>query len=406
MCSPFFIFRSPGNKPQDSTVNIYKQAFRPFLFSVFQADPEFLHRQTMQFLAWLDRPHPHPLARQIRHYCQNTYCFDDARLEQTLWGIRFANPFGLAAGFDKDGTAAGIWSSLGFGFVELGTVTWHPQPGNPQPRMFRLNRDLAAINRMGFNNRGALSLATQLQRRWQDMPRPIPVGINLGKSKVTPLESAAEDYASSYEALLDWGDYFVVNVSSPNTPGLRSLQHSDRLGPILEKLQQKNTSSQPLLVKISPDLSWQELADILDLVETYQIAGIIATNTTCDRSGLNTKTIEATGNPVEQETGGLSGAPLQSRSTEVIRWIWQKTQGQLPIIGVGGIFSADDAWEKITAGASLLQGYTGLVYEGPAMVGNILQGLSQKLDAGGFAHIHEAVGSSAQMSPTESDRYS
>lgn len=387
-------------------MDLYKQAFRPFLFSLLKADPEFLHRQTMQFLAWLDRSHPHPLARQIRHYFPNTYQFNDARLEQTLWGIRFPNPFGLAAGFDKDGTAAGIWSSLGFGFVELGTVTWHPQPGNPQPRMFRLTRDWAAINRMGFNNRGALSLAAELQRRWQDTPRPIPVGINLGKSKVTPLESAAEDYASSYEVLQAWGDYFVVNVSSPNTPGLRSLQAAERLAPILQVLQQKNASYQPLLVKISPDLGWQELADILDLAETYQLAGIIATNTTCDRSGLNTTIVEATGTPVEQETGGLSGAPLKSRSTEIIRWIWQQTQGNLPIIGVGGIFSADDAWEKITAGASLLQGYTGLVYEGPAMVGNLLQGLSQKLDAGGFAHIREAVGSSAQISPTEYDRCS
>ncbi|WP_071515616.1 quinone-dependent dihydroorotate dehydrogenase [Geitlerinema sp. PCC 9228] len=383
-------------------MDIYKQALRPFLFSFLKTDPEFLHHQTMRFLAWLDRSPPDPLARRIRDYLAHTYGFEDARLRQTVWGIPFANPFGLAAGFDKDGTAAGVWSHLGFGFVELGTVTWHPQPGNPPPRMFRLTSDLAAINRMGFNNRGAQALAAQLQQRWQDASSPIPVGINLGKSKVTPLEAAAADYERSYEVLQGWGDYFVVNVSSPNTPGLRSLQAGDRLAPILQALQAKNQTNKPLLVKISPDLTWQELADILELVEAYHIAGIVATNTTCDRAGLQTTTIAATGNPVAQETGGLSGAPLRSRSTAVIRWIWQQTQGKIPIIGVGGIFSADDAWEKITAGATLLQGYTGLVYEGPTMVGRILQGLGQKLDAGGFSHIGEAVGSATQFPQTKS----
>lgn len=318
--------------------------------------------------------------------------FQDARLSQQVWGLDFENPVGLAAGFDKDGLAAGIWSSLGFGFAELGTVTLHAQPGNPRPRLFRLPLDQAALNRMGFNNQGAAALATNLQGLWQQRSRQIPIGINLGKSKVTPLEAAAADYEGSFRQLQELGDYFVVNVSSPNTPGLRSLQATEQLAPILETLQQANTARKPLLVKIAPDLEWEAIADVIALAQRYQLAGIIATNTTISRDNLRTQVIEQTGNPVTEEAGGISGAPVRQRSTDVIRFIYQQTQGSLPIIGVGGIFSAEDAWAKITAGATLVQVYTGWIYEGPWMVRRILEGLVRQLDAHGLTHLREAVG--------------
>lgn len=327
---------------------------------------------------------------------QSLYGYSDPRLQQSLWGLPFENPIGLAAGFDKDGVASGVWSSFGFGFAELGTVTAHAQPGNSQPRLFRLPADRAALNRMGFNNRGAAEMAVMLKQRWGEsdtaVARPFSLGINLGKSKITPLDAAAEDYLTSFRLLKDWGDYFVVNVSSPNTPGLRSLQASDQLGPILDVLQQENQQQKPLLVKIAPDLEWDAIAQVIELAQTYQLAGIIATNTTIQRSGLQTAIVQATGKPVTEEAGGISGLPLRQRSTEVIRFIWQQTQGKLPIIGVGGIFTAQDAWEKLTAGASLLQVYTGWFYEGPGMVRRILSGLTQRLVAHDLKSITQVVG--------------
>ena len=287
---------------------------------------------------------------------------------------------------------AGIWSSLGFGFAELGTVTFLAQPGNPPPRLFRLPLDQAALNRMGFNNSGAAAMAARLARAKQELTWSIPIGINLGKSKITPLEAAAQDYLNSFRLLQDLGDYFVVNVSSPNTPGLRSLQDAAMLSAILDVLQQENNSQKPIFVKIAPDLEWEAIADIIALAKTYQLAGIIATNTTIRRDGLKTQVIEQTGKSPQEEAGGISGAPLRDRSTEVIRFIWQQTQGQIPIIGVGGIFSPEDAWEKITAGASLIQVYTGWIYEGPMMVRRILAGLLSKLEENGLNSISEAVG--------------
>ena len=354
----------------------------------------------MHLLGWLDQHRDRLPERWLHHQLQQTYCFTDPRLEQTLWGLNFANPVGLAAGFDKDGVAAGIWPEFGFGFAEVGTVTFHAQPGNPRPRMFRLLKDQAVLNRMGFNNQGAAAMAELLaskhsartQASHQSSHQPTPLGVNLGKSKITPLETAAEDYVSSFRLLQDWGDYFVVNVSSPNTPGLRSLQATEQLEPILATLQQANQAAKPLLIKIAPDLEWEAIADVLALVQKHNLAGIIATNTTIRRDGLQTQTIQATGNPVQEEAGGISGAPVRQRSTEVIRFIWQQTQGQIPIIGVGGIFTAEDAWEKITAGASLIQVYTGWVYEGPWMVRRILQGLVTKLETHGLQHLSEAVG--------------
>lgn len=382
-------------------MDIYKSGIRPILFSAFNADPEWLHQQTLKVLNWLDYTRDYPPSRWVEHQLRQTYCLSDARLKQTLWRREFPNPLGLAAGFDKNGVAARMWGELGFGFAELGTVTFHSQPGNPRPRLFRLAQDKAALNRLGFNNHGAEALAKRLSHvsgqditdNGQRTTDKIPTGINLGKSKVTPLEDAATDYLESFRLLKDLGDYFVINVSSPNTPGLRSLQDAAQLGLILETLQQENTAQKPILVKIAPDLEWEAIADVLNLAQTHQLSGIIATNTTIRRDMLKTQVIKATGKPVSEEAGGISGEPLRQRSTEVIRFIWQQTQGSLPIIGVGGIFTAEDAWEKITAGASLIQVYTGWVYEGPLMVRRILEGLLHKLEEQGLTSISEAVGS-------------
>ncbi|MBF2027223.1 MAG: quinone-dependent dihydroorotate dehydrogenase [Oscillatoriales cyanobacterium C42_A2020_001] len=453
-------------------MDLYQSLLRPILFSALKTDPEWLHSQSLSILSWLDSPQPDWVAHWMRSRLHHACTLTDSRLHQTLWGIPFANPIGLAAGFDKDGVASGIWATFGFGFAELGTITYHAQPGNPSPRLFRLPLDHAVLNRMGFNNRGAASMAETLERRWgsrrqasqsvsgsteaspnvrreagegkggreeipfgltqasqsdirralsravsrrgeQNSPTPqspmyssthpptypsthplipYPLGINLGKSKVTPLESAEEDYVNSFRLLKEWGNYFVVNVSSPNTPGLRSLQDKAQLEPILQALQQENTDRKPLLVKIAPDLEWDAIADVIALAQTYQLAGIIATNTTIRRDGLKTSVIERTGKLAMEEAGGISGAPVRARSTEVIRFIYKETQGQLPIIGVGGVFTAEDAWEKITAGASLVQAYTGWIYQGPMMVRQVLEGLLQKLDQTGLKSIQDAIG--------------
>lgn len=371
----------------------YQQGVRPLLFNGLKLDPEWLHRRTLNLLSTCVPPGglPTSIAAPIQHWLRDRCQYSDARLSQTVWGLAFPNPVGLAAGFDKDGLAAPAWSLMGFGFAELGTVTFHPQPGNPKPRLFRLPLDQAAINRMGFNNQGAAQLAQRLQR-YDLTSSPIPLGINLGKSKITPLDEAVDDYRQSFRLLKGLGDYFVVNVSSPNTPGLRSLQASENLAPILAALQAENTDNKPLLVKIAPDLEWSAIAEVLQLAEEHQLAGIIATNTTIQRQGLKTERIPQTGNPVTAEPGGLSGAPLRDCATEVIRFLYQKSQGDLPIIGVGGIFTAQDAWEKLNAGATLLQVYTGWIYGGPEMVRRILLGLVQQLEHYHLANISAAIG--------------
>ncbi|NEO88515.1 MAG: quinone-dependent dihydroorotate dehydrogenase [Spirulina sp. SIO3F2] len=367
-------------------MNLYKAALRPLLFGS-KADPEWLHNRSLAVLAWLDRTQPTAFFPGL----EQAYCFQDSRLSQTLWGQTFANPVGLAAGFDKNGVAAGSWPRLGFGFAEVGTVTAHAQLGNPKPRLFRLGADGAALNRMGFNNQGSAALQACLHQRYQRLgSMSAPLGINLGKSKITPLEQAAQDYQTSFERLRDWGDYFVVNVSSPNTPGLRSLQDRAQLTQILTALNQVNPQAKPILVKIAPDLSDRAICELVDLAREQNVAGLIATNTTIQRQGL--KTQFAGGEPIATAAGGISGRPVRSRSTEVIRLIWQQSQGQLPIIGVGGIFSAADAWEKIMAGASLVQVYTGWIYEGPGLVKAILQGLIEQLDAHNLPNIQAAVG--------------
>ncbi len=378
-------------------MDIYKTLLRPLIFSGVQPDPEWWHHQTMVVMEWLHQNRDRATISTILSQLNRSSTVVDTRLEQTLWNIKFPNPIGLAAGFDKNGSVGGSWSNLGFGFAELGTVTFHAQPGNPRPRMFRLPQDLAAINRMGFNNNGAEALAQRLiadkDKGQVTSEKPI-IGINLGKSKITPLEEAPGDYLGSFRLLKEFGDYFVVNVSSPNTPGLRSLQEGKQLAEILDALQQENQGVKPILVKIAPDLEWEAISEAITVAQTYQLAGMIATNTTIRRDGLKTQTIKLTGNPVTEEAGGLSGAPLKGRSTEIIRYIHQQTQGQMPIIGTGGIFTAEDAWEKITAGACLLEIYTGLIYEGPWMVRRILAGLVQKLEEKGLGNIAEAVGRS------------
>lgn len=375
--------------------DLYRDLLRSQVFH--RLAPEVAHNLA---LAGLNRMAPvggqPSLLEGLRFFFQQTCRVVDPRLTQELWGLPFANPVGLAAGFDKNGIAVNAWSSLGLGFAELGTVTFHPQPGNPPPRLFRLPQDQAILNRMGFNNQGAAALAKLLQERPEELPlhlgTPIPLGINLGKSKITALEDAVADYVGSFRLLQPYGDYFVVNVSSPNTPGLRSLQSSEQLGPILAALQAENQSGKPLLVKIAPDLSWAAISEVVELAQTHALAGIIATNTTIERAGLHTQVLAETGQPLTAESGGISGAPLRQRSTAVIRFIYDHTGGQLPIIGVGGVASAAEAWAKITAGASLVQLYTGLIYEGPWLIKRILQGLLQYLDHYQLSSITTAVG--------------
>ena len=334
---------------------------RKILFSV---DPEVIHYQVMKNLV---RVCSMPFARSI---IKKSFVVQDKALERELWGIKFPNPVGLGAGFDKDAKYTDELACLGFGFVEIGTVTPRPQPGNPKPRMFRLPADNALINRMGFNNGGAKAAAERLRRRKERLV----IGGNIGKNKDTANEDALSDYIACFKDLYDTVDYFVVNVSSPNTPGLRALQSKGPLMEILNNLANLNRelgTPKPLLLKIAPDLSNEELDDIVEIVKQTGIQGIVATNTTIDRSGLKTTEgeIEAIG------AGGLSGKPLRTRATEVISYIHKKSAGTIPIIAVGGIFTAEDAIEKLNAGASLVQVYTGFVYEGPGIAKNICKGL-------------------------------
>jgi len=313
------------------------------------------------------------------------------------FGLSFANPVGLAAGFDKDGIALEALSALGFGFIEAGTVTFHPQPGNEHPRLFRLPTDKALINRAGFNNEGAAAFARRLNGR-----NPACVlGVSIGKSKVAPLENAIDDYLKSFELVYPAADYIAVNVSSPNTPRLRELQQSQHLDSLLQALQKRNQElatehsrsvEMPVLVKLSPDLSDQELADILKVAQQNQVSGLIATNTTIARDGLQTAaaTLQSIG------AGGLSGAPLRERSTRMIAALHNLTGGTMPLIGAGGIFTAEDAWEKISAGACLIQIYTGLIYEGPSIARKVNEGLRRIVSNEGFVSLDEAVGCRAK----------
>jgi dihydroorotate dehydrogenase len=264
-------------------LDIYQLIARPLLFSALKSDPEAIHKQSLALLHTIDSTPTSALTKIAKASFQQSFCRTDGHLEQSLFGLKFANPVGLAAGFDKDGIAAGMWQYLGFGFAELGTVTYHPQAGNDRPRLFRLPQDRAALNRMGFNNLGSTAMAEALKYR-QNGDFSIPIGINLGKSKITPLEDAAGDYLGSFKRLKDLGDYFVINVSSPNTPGLRDLQSIEHLQIIFDTLQQENQDAKPILVKIAPDLAWEDISAVVELSQSYKLAGIIATNTTIDRN--------------------------------------------------------------------------------------------------------------------------
>lgn len=338
------------------------QLLKPFLF-LFQ--PEKAHHLTIT-LARIGFSIP-----IIGALLKNYYTVKHKSLQRNLFGLTFENPVGLAAGFDKDGKYFRLMSKLGFGFIELGTVTPKPQVGNPQPRLFRLKADEAIINRMGFNNEGVEALVERLKK---GKPKDLIVGGNIGKNKVTPNENAADDYTYAFEQLFPYVDYFVVNVSSPNTPNLRDLQEKEpltKLLSLLQELNQQKDKPKPILLKIAPDLTDTQLDDIIDIVAATKIDGVIATNTTISRSGLkeSTESIKAIGN------GGLSGQPLTNRATEVIRYLYEKSGKKLMIIGVGGIASAKDAQEKLAAGAALVQIYSGLIYEGPALVRRINKAL-------------------------------
>ena len=311
---------------------------------------------------------------------------DETKISEVLrFGLKFANPLGIAAGFDKNGLVVNQLASLGFGFVEVGTVTLEPQTGNPKPRMFRLPEDQALINRLGFNNDGAAVVAQRLR----DLDRRCVVGVNIGKNKDVPNEEATENYIKCFDIVHPVADYVAVNISSPNTPNLRELQKAENLNELLGALQDRNQElgEKPLLVKIAPDLSEAEIESIIDIALRYDLAGIIATNTTVSRDGLKTTNIDGIG------AGGLSGKPLTERSTNVVSTIHRHSKGNLPIIGVGGIFTAEDAFEKIAAGASLLQAYTGFVYGGPTFAVDINRGLAVILEKCGFASLDEASGS-------------
>jgi len=360
---------------------VYRALVRPLLFSL---PPETAHELALHSLSLLN-------PRIVANIFARSYT--DESLALNRFGISFPNPVGLAAGFDKNGIALDGLAALGFGFIEAGTVTLHPQPGNPRPRLFRLPQDHALINRAGFNNAGAAAFAKRLVKR---KPNCV-LGVSIGKSKITPLDHATEDYLSSFELIYNVADYVAINVSSPNTPQLRQLQQADQLSSLLTALQKRNQELQqvhqrrrpmPLLVKLSPDLSQEQLELSVDVIVRLGIDGIIATNTTISRENLSSdeKEVTACGE------GGLSGEPLKPRSTRMVADVYKLTKGAVPIIGVGGIFTAADAWEKIAAGASLVQLYTGFIYRGPSVASEINVGLARILKQEGFSNLDAAVG--------------
>lgn len=364
---------------------LYRSLLRPLLFRL---PPEAAHHVALKSLSFAPN-----LTRSLLGERFKRNPFGNLR----RFGLTFSNPVGLAAGFDKDGIALNSLAALGFGFIEAGTVTYHPQPGNERPRLFRLPLDEALINRAGFNNEGAAAFVQRVKGHKPDCV----LGVSIGKSKVAPLEDAIDDYLRSFELVYPVADYVAVNVSSPNTPGLRELQQPRQLDSLLQALQTRNkelatehsrSAEMPVLVKLSPDLDDAELADIVQVAQRNSVSGLIAINTTTARVGLRTRPgiLEAIGR------GGLSGAPLKQRSTKVIATLYHMTQGRMPLIGVGGISTADDAWEKISAGASLVQIYTGFVYEGPGIAKTINEGLRRIVSSQGFVSLDEAVGCRAK----------
>ncbi|MFW0785694.1 quinone-dependent dihydroorotate dehydrogenase [Gordonia sp. CPCC 206044] len=313
----------------------------------------------------------------------------DPLLRQRVFGVDFPAPVGLAAGFDKTASAVNAWGQLGFGYAEIGTITGQPQPGNPAPRLFRLPADHALVNRMGFNNPGAVVAAQHLGEPRRG-PVSVPIGANIGKTKVVPVDAAVDDYRFSARTLGPLADFVVVNVSSPNTPGLRDLQAVDSLRPILAAVQEE--VNVPVLVKIAPDLADEDIDAVADLAVELGLAGIVATNTTIERSGLRTDAAEV----AAMGAGGLSGAPLADRSLAVLRRLYARVGGRVALVSVGGIETVDQAWERICAGADLLQGYTSFIYGGPLWAKEIHDGIAARVRAGGFASLADAVGSAAR----------
>ncbi len=358
---------------------LYRHLIRPTLFRV---DAERVHEFGLKSLGRALE------SKRLQEVAERRYCINGFG-EIERFGLRFANPLGMAAGFDKNGIVVNQLASIGFGFVETGTVTFEPQVGNPKPRIFRLPKDNALINRLGFNNQGAKTVA----KRLAEIDRRCVLGVNIGKNKAVENEGAIENYLMSLDCVYQVADYIAVNVSSPNTPNLRDLQSADNLEFLLGAIQDRNHelgngSMKPVLLKIAPDLAGDEIDEITDIAVKHEVAGIIATNTTVNRRGLETGDdhISAVG------AGGLSGKPLYSRSNEVIRRIYRRAGGKIEIIGVGGIFSGDDAFEKILAGASLIQAYTGFVYGGIGFARNVNTRLLELIEARGFDNIDDAVG--------------
>ncbi|GGJ37200.1 quinone-dependent dihydroorotate dehydrogenase [Deinococcus roseus] len=352
------------------------QLVKPFFFS---QDPEHIHEQVMQGLIAVSR------SSALQKGLERFTVFADPRLRIERFGLKFPNPIGLAAGFDKNALAVRAWPALGFGALEVGTITALAQSGNEKPRLFRLPEDLALINRMGFNNEGSEAVAERLKSLGLDQnPLSIPLGINVGKSKVTELDQAPEDYRTSMTRLSPYADYFVVNVSSPNTPGLRQLQDKDKLAELLAVATDPAVSAgKPVLLKIAPDLTDTQIDEVIDLARTSALSGLILTNTTISRDGLKND---------PQQTGGLSGKPLTARSFEVLKYVRAAVGKNLPLVSVGGIFTADEAYWRLRAGASLLQVYTSFIYEGPQLAANLNRGILDRLKADGFVRLEDAIG--------------
>jgi dihydroorotate dehydrogenase len=353
---------------------VYRAVRRAF----FLVPPERIHTWVFRALRGGTAP------RLTRRALKEWLAPDDPVLESTVFGVRFPGPMGLAAGFDKNGVGLATWGALGFGYAEVGTVTAQAQPGNPPPRMFRLPEDRALLNRLGFNNDGAGELALRLARHTPD----VPIGVNIGKTKSVPAERAVDDYRESARLVGPLAAYVVVNVSSPNTPGLRDLQAVESLRPILAAVREETTT--PVLVKIAPDLSDSDVDEIADLAVELGLAGIVATNTTVSRDGLATPGVDRLGD------GGISGPPVARRSAEVLRRLYRRVGDRLVLISVGGIESADDAWDRITSGASLLQGYTGFIYGGGLWAKQIHDGVARRLHEGRFSSLADAVGSAVR----------
>ena len=378
----------------NSFSSIYETLIIPMLERDGGIDAEYLTNLSLNFLSFSSERRQMPIVKNVFANIHKEFCIENDKLNQNICDIKFSNPVGLAAGFDKNGIGANIWQDFGFGFSEIGTVTKLAQPGNSKPRLFRLAEEKAALNRMGFNNKGAHTLLKNFIK--QKIPKAktrqkLCLGINFGKSKITPFDNYVEDYISSLKLLIPFCNYAAINVSSPNTEGLRKLQDPELLRELLKEIK-KLPDCPPLFVKIAPDLGFAEIDQICELIKDEQINGIIATNTSLDRLGYEDRIINQTGLKLSEEKGGLSGRPLQQKSNEIVKHINKYNSGII-IIGVGGIDSPQSAWERICSGASLIQLYTGWIYRGPQLVPEILNGMIKQLNIHKLSNIKEAVGS-------------